>query len=310
MARLHRMTRQQHLLARVDKPIYQTWISTTIGHFDVLRILRTNTNEGCQGEKMMVEEYAVITQGSIGVIDTPGDTVGFVSERIQTCRVAVFECEHATLMVHDTGQFHLPSLCDRIALYGKVNRVTYAVGTRTNDKHHDIRLLQMARTLGIPSASVRQVRILQNTFAISYSKSLGLVEAWPRLLNVRRDPNESVREAVNVLNDWFTPSNSQSAPVDVQFELGAFTSPPSPSMTLLAMLRDLRDDKEHGLLGTSALGHYGPKAGLTMPPEFQAFLVEHGLADAFYAGLPARLDGKGKAYQEEHAIFGGLPIFA
>lgn len=258
----------------------------------------------------MVEEYAGITQGSVGVIEASDDTVGFVSEKIESCRVAVFECEQATLMVHDTGQIHLPSLCNRIAQYGKVNRVTYAVGAQTADKHHDVRLKQMAQTLGFPLASVGRVRIPQNTFAVAYSKSLGLVEALPRLLNVKRDPKESVREAVNVLNDWFTPSKSQSAPVDVQYEIGAFSSPPMPRMTLLEMLKDLRDDKEYGLLGTSALGRYGPQAGLTLPSEFRTFIVEYGLAEACFVGLPPRLISKGRAYQEVHARFGELPIFA
>lgn len=258
----------------------------------------------------MVEEYVVITQGSVGVIEASGNSVGFASEKIESCRVAVFESEQATLMVHDTGQIHLPSLCNLIAQYGRVSRVTYAVGAQTADKHHNVRLQQIANTLRFPMGSVTRVRIPQNTFAVAYAKSLGLVEAIPRLLNVKRDPNEAVREAVNVLNDWFTPSNSQSAPVDVQFEAGAFTAPQSPRMTLQAMLKDLRDDKVHGLLGTSMLGRYGPQAGLTLPPEFQTFLVEHSLADACYEGLPPRLGSKGKAYQDVYARFGELPIFA
>lgn len=257
----------------------------------------------------MADELACITQGSIGILETVDGSLGLFSEKIESCRVYIFECANATLLVHDTGQIRLQALCDFIANYGEVKAVAYAIGNRTAEQHHHARLQRMAKQLKFRLTVAKPVRIHQNSFAVAYTKNFHLIEAKATYFNVKRDPNEAVREAVNILNDWFTPSNSQSAPLDVQFQNGEFTQPPKLTMSVIEMLKDLRADKKHGLLGASALGHFGPQAGLTLPAELPAFLREHGLSEACYKGLPLHLADKGKAYQQLAEKFGNLPIF-
>lgn len=257
----------------------------------------------------MLDKFIGITQGSVGVLEGPADTVGFISEKIASCRVSVFECEGGTLLLHDTGQIQFDALCTFIAQYGAVNALRYAIGLNTAEDHHNKRLGRIAEKLNFRMTLASPIRINQPSFAVAYTNKLGLVPAEPRYFSVLRDPNESVREAVNVLNDWFIPAKSQTAPLDIQYQQGAFTPPPAPQLTLLEMLNDLRNDDTHGLLGASALGHYGPKAGLQLPAEFLAFLAEHRLVTACYDNLPVALRDKGKAYREVMAKFVQLPIF-
>lgn len=211
--------------------------------------------------------------------------------------------------MHDTGQIQLDALCAFISQYGAVKALRYAIGLKTAEEHHDKRLGRIAEKLNFRKTLASPIRVNQSSFAVAYTKKLGLVPAEPRYFSVLRDPNETVREAVNILNDWFIPAKSQTAPLDVQFQQGAFTQPPAPQLSLLEMLNDLRNDETHGLLGASALGHYGPKACLQLPAELPAFLVEHGLATACYDNLPAALQAKGAAYREVMYKLTQLPIF-
>lgn len=259
-------------------------------------------------ERRMADEYICITQGSAGVLER-GETVGLFSEKIESCRVSVFECENATLMVHDTGQINLEELYNFLSSYGEIKAVQYAVGALTAESHHSARFKLLAKRLKFRPANATAIRIPQSSFSVAYAKDIGLVEADSRYFKLRRDPNETVCESVNVLNDWYTPSNSQSVPLNIQYREGEFTPPPTPKLTVPQMLRDLRADKKNGLLGASALGYYGPRAAINVPPELQAFLVKVGLAEAYHRGLPLNIKSNVQAYQQVAAEFAKLPIF-
>jgi len=255
----------------------------------------------------MANEYICITQGSAGALEEGESSIGFYTEKVQTCRVSVFECEKATLMVHDSGQIRIQDLSDFITSYGEVMSVQYAVGEETKEPLHSTRFKDLAKSVKFRAADATHIRIPRRIFAVAYSKDIGLVEANPLHFNLRRDLNETVCEAVNVLNDWYTPS--QTIPLNVQFKEGKFTPPPSPTLTVSQMLRDLRADKKHGLLGASALGYYGPRASLEIPPELLTFLRKFDLSNACFDGLPPRLKERGSAYQQSAAEFAKLPIF-
>ncbi|NCD14570.1 MAG: hypothetical protein EOL92_04980 [Bacteroidia bacterium] len=257
----------------------------------------------------MEKQFVSITQGSVGIIEADCISLGLFSDKIQSCRVSVFKCESASLLVHDTSQIRLGDLCKLIAQYGPVNLVVYAVGPSSHEQLHCPRFDAMVETLKISPSVVRVVRTFKETYCVAYEKDMGLLVDSPQSFRLLKDPQGVRREAINILNNWFTPPNSQSVPLDVQYQRGRFTSAPEPNLTVLEMLRDLRDDKQHGLLGASALGYYGPLAELNLPPELKLFLEESGLSAAYIENLPEHLADKGAQYQEVAERFAQLPIF-
>lgn len=94
-----------------------------------------------------------------------------------------------------------------------------------------------------------------------------------------RDPNHDQREALNQLNDYFTPARSQSAPLDVQYVDGMFSPLPALKKSLVKMFREVIVDgnvaPEHGLSGIGALYAFMPVGQL--PAEFVNFVKEHEL---------------------------------
>lgn len=220
--------------------------------------------------------------------------VGFYTDKIETCRPYVFVCKDALLMVHDTSQICLASLGDWISGYGEIEIVHY-ISSPYQVPAHDRRVSELSGRFGLGLSQWHVVPTSLALYGVVFSQAQGLVTASaPDLDRMIRDPAHERREAVNKLNDWFTPPRSQSAPLDIQYASGRFTTPPATRMTLPAMLAevtsDARRDPKLGCIGVSALFQYGPLAGHALPAEFVTFVETHRLQHVVFGENPEFFD--------------------
>lgn len=251
-----------------------------------------------------------ISQCSVGVIEAGVTSKGFYSDKIGNCRASVFQCEVGTVFIHDSGQLRLPEIMKLLLEQGQIYSVSYAFGEGSNQEPlHTNRLNELKQSLNF--VDDQAIYIPKQGFSVGYLPQFGLVDAAdPRLNSMRRlqDEKEEAREAVNILNNWFTEPNSQSVPLDVQYRRGDFTPLTCPALSVNEMLLNLRDDQRHGLLGAAALCHYGPKAGLRLPEILADFVRAYDLGQIIF-DQNALLHQDSQRKRQLTQRFTELPIF-
>ncbi|HWW07605.1 hypothetical protein [Collimonas sp.] len=240
--------------------------------------------------------YIHIAQGAVGVLEDGCEQFGFYTDKIETCRPYVFVCENGTLMIHDTSQIQFDALGDFVAQYGAVKGVHYAESYPKSESLHSERLDKLAQrlTFNRQECHVLRMHSRQTAFNVSYSSRNGLkvVLEKPQLAKV--DSHHDRREAVNKLNDNFTPPRSQSAPLDIQYRNGSFTEPPSTVLSTVEMFHaaraDAKVDQEWGFISISAIYQIAPIAGHSLPVAFERFVERHQLASYSSGTRPAWCD--------------------
>lgn len=235
-------------------------------------------------KKDVVERFISVTQGSAGILEAGHLDTGLYTDKIATCRPYVFVCKDATIMLHDTGQIQLDAIVALIAGYGKIKAVHYVEGRRAQEGLHRQRLLLLAQRLQFKKGVHRPVAAyVTNYNSVGFTRSSGLRILTVERGNLSRDPNHDQREAVNMLNDTFTPARTQSAPLDVQYVGGKFAPPAVLKKSLVDMFKEVIVDgneaPENGLIGIAALFAFMPAAtpGVQLPADFVNFVKEHGL---------------------------------
>lgn len=265
-----------------------------------------------QTTKSRVEDFVHIAQGSAGVLEEGCRQIGFYTDKIATCRPYVFVCQNATIMLHDTSQIQLDAIADLIREYGKIKALHFVEGIDNQEALHKKRLLVLAQNLQFKRAVLRSVAAYVKNFNVAFTQNTGLRITDVSKDQLIRDPNHELREGVNMLNDWFTPAKSESAPLDVQYVEGSFTAAPMPRKGIREMLKDvLQDGMEkplHGFIGMGAL--YGFIPAEQLPVEFVRFVETHNLENV--ARAPIREPGwygDAAACKQVMENFKRLPIF-
>lgn len=251
-----------------------------------------------------------IAQGSIGFIENEVAARGFFTDKVENCRVYVFGCSGGIAFLHDSGQLRMEEIKDYLANRGSIVKISYARGLQDNQDHmHKVRLDELA--LHFNCTDISSVNIPRHTFSVAYTPEIGLTDYTNESTsadNILRDPNHKAREAINILNNFFTEPNAQDVPLDVQYQQDAFTQAPQPGLSVIEMLNILKKDKDYGLLGAVALNHYGNIAGLDLPNNLKNFIKVNNLEPALTSHLhPMHKDGKLK--KKLFGEFRQLPIF-
>lgn len=230
-------------------------------------------------KKEVVQRFISIAQGSAGILETGCLENGLYTDKIATCRPYVFVCKDATIMLHDTGQIQMDSIVALIATYGKIKAVHYVEGRQPQEDLHRRRLLLLAQRLQFKKGVHRPIMAYVSNYNVAFTRSGGLRILTVESERLDRDQNHDRREAVNMLNDTFTPARTQSAPLDVQYLLGEFTPPPTLKKSLPEMFKEVivdgKEVPEYGLIGIGALSALMPAD--QQPAEFVSFVKEHGL---------------------------------
>jgi len=165
------------------------------------------------------------------ILDPKSLAVGVFTKDIETCCIYVFFCSNALAVLHDTGQLSVASIVAALQPLGAIDRITFALNPYKEHKaqtaEHTERRAKMAQALGFKK-NIRRVNASEGEMIVTREKKIFLSSG--EILKLRNcitsAPGNAERAMTNVVNNLFSEKNSQSIPVDIQYENGAYTSPP------------------------------------------------------------------------------------
>ncbi len=170
--------------------------------------------------------FIEFSQDGAGVsLSTDASQVGFYTENVATCIVYALIGENGLLAVHDSGQLSLDSFRARIDQIGRVRRVICAqneslertIQTKVHQERRN-RLLNLIKfKKKVEKTNLPTGAIFLTDEGVSLNGTIS---------DVVRIPDRERRLMINTLNNLFSPTNSQSLPIDVQYENGAYTASP------------------------------------------------------------------------------------
>lgn len=183
-----------------------------------------------------------IMQDAAGVIESDsGRTAAFYTEGVQTCVVSAFECEKATVFVHDSGQLDLAEIETFISTYGlvKTMHVVFPVqGEKELLDRHEKRLGMLKRAFK-PEVYNEDQGSPWSTYSVKFMDSEGLSMCLAPPAGFESIPQKSTRQVVLELNNFFASGKAVKLPLDVQYRDGAFLPAQGPISSLTQLLQAL-----------------------------------------------------------------------
>lgn len=186
--------------------------------------------------------FIEFSQDGAGVsLSTDASQVGFYTEDVATCIVYALIGENGLLAVHDSGQLSLHSFRSQIDQIGRVRRVICAqneslerpIQTKAHQERRNrlLNLIQFKKKVEKTNLSTGAIFLTDKGVNLN-----------GRICDVVRIPDRERRLMINTLNNLFSPTDSQSLPIDVQYENGGYTS--SPNFLLSPEEMKARADRE------------------------------------------------------------------
>ncbi|WP_432744962.1 hypothetical protein ABXJ76_05605 [Methylobacter sp. G7] len=193
-----------------------------------------------------------ITQDGAGIVqNNDPDIDGLLTGNISTCCVYIFYGEKSFSIVHDTGQLQIGEISAVANKCGILKSAFYAINptgiTKAQSDSHRIRkkrinnLLKLKKgmkRINIPSGNVI---CLKTGGVLTQDEDILAIPA-----NLTNIPHREVRNSINELNNLFSAKNSQSLPIDFQFDGNGYTSLPKLLKTAEEMLAIATLKMQHG----------------------------------------------------------------
>jgi hypothetical protein len=197
--------------------------------------------------------FIEITQDGGGVIEFPRNSVcGFFTDAVETCIVYMFKGENGVAFVHDTGQLSISSIFRLAKRCGKINSISYAINhsliSGIAQKKHRDRMVRICAILGFKK-EVNKIEINSGFIAVSKDNKVSeccSLDEFCLSTEFTCTPDKIRRHHINVLNNLFSPKNSQSIPVDIQFEMGSYTENPKLIKTEQEMMKRAHTELSNG----------------------------------------------------------------
>lgn len=173
-----------------------------------------------------------VTQDGAGILDIENAVAdGFFTGGIETCCVYIFYGEQRYAMVHDTGQLALPGIVAIARQCGTIREAFCAINplrvTREQDDSHDDRRGRLKNLLKLKRGMTKLVVPDGNLACLSNRTALVTNEQITTYHPAfTRAPGADVRKQINILNNLFSTKDSQSLPVDFQFDGDHYTNHP------------------------------------------------------------------------------------
>lgn len=167
--------------------------------------------------------------------------IGFYTEDVMTCAVYGFFGGNGILVVHDSGQLALQSFRTQIELIGPVHRVIYAQNKSQSwlrqNKEHQKRRNRLLNIINFKK-NVEKIDIPNGKIFLT-NEGVDFNGTKDKITPI---PDRDRRLMINKLNNYFSPKNSQSLPIDIQYVNGKYTKNPDILLSLEKM--KLRADHE------------------------------------------------------------------
>lgn len=172
-----------------------------------------------------------ITQDGAGLVRSDSKQVdGIITGLVETCSVYVFYGSDALALIHDTGQLAINEILNFAKKTGKIRSAYCAINPDAITKkqlasHRDrrTRLRNLLRIkefvkLDIPDGNL--VCLKTGKILCRDGEMLALKAGMASI------PERDKRKAINELNNLFSAKNSQSLPLDFQFNGDTYTDLP------------------------------------------------------------------------------------
>lgn len=190
--------------------------------------------------------FIEISQDGAGVVlNTDASQVGFYTEDVATCAVYAFFGKNGLCVIHDTGQLSLRSIRSQIDQIGQVHRVVCAqnksLESAIQTKAHQDRSKRLLNLIKFK----KSVEKFDLPAGAVYVTQEGVSLDGP-MSSVTRIPDRERRLMINILNNLFSPTNSESVPTDVQYENGGYTANPKLLLKIEEMNARAEREKSRG----------------------------------------------------------------
>ena len=193
---------------------------------------------------MYKDNLIEITQDAACVIENnKGQSKGFFTDNIQTCLVYIFKTKNTTIGIHDSGQLRIEELTSFVLKYGEIISVDIISGPDLNQLNKTRQPI-LLRSIGYtkePKLHKSDYKIFSAACELNGGISI-FKNTTPD--NVYRIPNKSVIQTIVELNNNFIPLNSQSLPLDIQFENGIYCNNSKLLFSLEEMLNTFKEQPQ------------------------------------------------------------------
>ncbi|MGF6604974.1 hypothetical protein P3T23_009730 [Paraburkholderia sp. GAS448] len=173
-----------------------------------------------------------VTQDGAGILDNANPVAdGFFTGGVETCCVYIFYGAQRYAIVHDTGQLSLPTIVAIARQCGTIQEAFCAINPlrvsgEADDLHEDRRgrlknLLKLKRGMSKLVIPDGNLGCLSNRTTLVTNQQIMAHDP-----GFTRAPGADVRKQINILNNLFSKKNSQSLPVDFQFDVDHYTNHP------------------------------------------------------------------------------------
>lgn len=199
--------------------------------------------------------YNISQNGAGFIANESNHDIGLYSSGIETCSVYVFYGHQGMLLIHDTGQTMIESIIDLVKRCGTLESVYYALNPiyasieeySAKFQRHQQRRGQIHNAMGLQQ-EIKALNVAQGSILVRHDKIIThfLSES---LLDLIKSPHHEQREMINMLNECFIDNKTQSIPLDLQFDIDAFTALPKLLKTQAEMQRMamLKEADQHNL---------------------------------------------------------------
>ncbi|MCK9606961.1 MAG: hypothetical protein M0R33_11010 [Methylomonas sp.] len=222
--------------------------------------------------------FIEIIQDGAGVIEQDQNAVtGFYTGGIQNCLITVYECDSATIMIHDSGQLRLNDICELIRKRGRVNKVTACFGHRIAWNLHQPRLNRILSNIGYRADEIIDERPSSlDSFSFIYplngNPTISENEPFDACISI---PDKEKRQSVVELNNFFLASNAQSLPLDVQYVNGNYAGPGKLVHSLEEMINTVKSQPQHFFLNLAFLEKANSLEVIELPSELSKIAKEN-----------------------------------
>lgn len=231
-----------------------------------------------------------IMQDSAGVIEQSNQmATGFYTGGIENCLVTTYQCEGATILIHDSGQLSVGNICDLIKQYGTVKKITASFGAQLNCDHHQARFNTIQHSIGWDTNE--NIDVLQSKcspFAFIYPID-GRPTIMPNLVpsSVIQISHKERRQSVIELNNFFLAPNAQSLNLDVQYINGCYADPRNLDFSLEKIIEIVRLQPEFFFANLAFLSKADSIGVVSLPQELRDIATESDVTKFAHERLDA-----------------------
>ncbi len=199
--------------------------------------------------------YNISQNGAGFIANEANNDIGLYSSGIETCSAYIFYGHQGITLIHDTGQTAIESIIDLAKRCGTLKSAYYALNPtyahikeyKTKFQIHRQRRNQINRAMGLQE-EMKALNVAQGSIFVTHDKII--TSFLPDSdLDLIKCPDHEQREMMNMLNYCFMDNNDQSIPLDLQFDMQAFTPPPRLLKTKAQMqqIATLQETNHHKL---------------------------------------------------------------